>query len=609
MKHLFLIINFLCFCTCYSQKEQLLMFVHTHPSVFTDDEGLHVAHQMLTALVQQAAPILMSENVWQHVVLRSERFTKALQDTQSLQQDIVDLYKKTNQTILHENGDCHKVTTLLDNAWYQQHYPRLAKVDADVIKQLHFDFFCYYAFDYIKNYVVYHLLEGYVLCIPNNQSDNFNLHQAKKMTYSQVKKPTFKKHSFALHQVLTKYLKKSKNCSWCFYLTGHGYHKDADHPEPMVAGMTLHAFSKLLHALNNKTFHTSLLTYSSCYAAGEHSIIPYQQIIQGNQQNLHLDYPVIMMSLADSPTYVFGLPSGFKLPPYNQNMTLQNSDIDNKQLQFYFLQNFKKFCDITRLKQSAIELARALNPYVQCFSEVCNVTRIENIPLLRKKHSSYFVPLDTSVVQSLLQDSPQDVTVNSKKSALLWYVKHHNGTIMLSHTLPMFISMLPGRQVHRAFMLQASASNFETLIREVFLAIDDMKDESIYLFDKLSCQVTIPQISSDTITMLDNVVVLPAGTWLPSFAQLGASCYVYAEHNRQGYWIIFNQHKQLHDVIPLSGKQQDIFNIFKALLLQESRFGSRLSLSKLMSSEYFNQRKSLEQKLLTHCLQQHICKE
>lgn len=605
-----LLLSTIIFLNCITiepKSHQLLMFIHAHSSSFSDEEGLNVAHQMLTACIQKAAPILVSENIWQHVVLRRERFVESLKDSSSMQSKLFDVYKVANNMI-KKHKDASKVNGLLHDDWYKKRYPKLATLESEVLKHLQFDFFCFYVFEYLKGFTVYRLLEGYLLFIPQGMSDGLCVQDMKEITFKSLQKPVFKKKSIDLHHIMKKYLCPNKEKSWCFYLTGHGYHKDQEHVESMVAGMPLEAFKKLLNALNNQTFTTKLLAYSSCYAAGEHAIISYQYDENGLKKDLQLAYPVLMMSLTDSPTYVFGVPSGFKLPPYSHRSSLKSTEMYQNGLQFYFLQNFNKFCKCARSNTCTITMARSLNPYVRCISSACDVTKVENIPLIRHAYQSCFVPLDKSTITCLTKEQNEHIEVKNK-AALLWYVKKYAGTIRLTHRLPVFVSMIPASQVHYAHELQAQEVSLSELIRKSFLSIDDMHEQKIYLFDRLSCSINLEAMSKKRLTYVDNVMILTAGKWLPVFAQQDASCYVYAEHNGQGYWLIFNHDKELDSVIVLDSEQKDVVNKFKALLMQECSVHSHLSVQQLLSSHYFEKRKLLQQELLMTCLKEKICKD
>lgn len=591
----------------FADHHQLLMFIHTPESSFTDEEGLNVTHQMLTAFVQGAAPILVSENMWQHVVLRKERFSQALKDTTSMQSSIVDLYKVTNQTIAKSLGDYNIVNKSLHHTWYAKKYPKLAVLDPQVLKHLLFDFFCYYVFDYVDDFTAYRLPEGYLLCLPKNKQTGFCLQQVKRVNLKQLEKPIFSKKSANVHTVLKKYICTNKKQSWCFYVTGHGYHKDSIHPESLVAGMPINAFKQLLSTLNNKTFQTALLAYSSCYAAGEHSILSYQQEVKGVKKDLILDYPVLMMSLTDAPTYVFGVPSGFKLPPYGRGTILRSSDVYKNALQFYFLQNFNDFCEAACKGQCTIKMARALNPYIRCISSACDVTKVENLPLVRQAHQSCFVPLDKSVVQCLTKPGHHEIIVDNK-AALLWYIKQYSSSIILQGQLPAFVSMIPGSQVHHGARIVAQNVDLQKLVASLFLSIDDTHTQNLYIFDRVECSIALTDISEKQLDALENVVVLSTGSWLPAFAQQDASCYLYGEYKQQGYWIVFNQHKEIQSVIKLDPDQQDIMYRFRLLLMQECSFGRQLSIPQLLSSDYFEQSRALQKELLAQCLQQQICK-
>lgn len=585
-----------------SVDQSLLMFLHTQSQSFGDEEGLNIAYQAMTAIVQHAAPILMSENIWQHIVIRKDRFKQGLQNKNSMQTAVVAMHKKVNELVRKNKGDVSVVNRSCDDLWYHQQYSELSQLDQNSYKHLLFDYFCYYVFDYLDDWKVYQLSGGYLLWIFHNKHQGFNLKNIKLKSKSDLAKPIFLEHSCKLDQVLRMCISVDKSVKWSFYATGHGFHKDDQQSQSGVVGMTLQSFKKVLKFLND-CISTKLFVYSSCFGAGQHAVIPYQD---DNRDTL-LSYPVIIVSLTDAPAYVFGVPSGLKLPPYSSDNFLTPINIDHQGLRPVFLQRFDTFCKCVKSGKIDAALSKTINPYLQCDFDHCTILKIENVPLIRRAYSSFFVPLDGFKLYCITKSSDQAIELHDKE-ACLWYVNAYLGTINISKKLPIFVSMIPGGQVHFGRDLQAQGFEISELIGSLFLSIDDIHEQNIYLFDKVSCSVMIPDISPEKLYELEQVLILPAGQWLPSFQQKGAACYVYVQVKDHMYCLCFDQNKQISYVQELENEQIVIINRFKKFLLEENMFGQDATISTLLSSQYFHQRNQLKKDLLYTCLQEKVCK-
>lgn len=587
----------------YSDDRELLMFVHTHIKPLDDEDGLNVAYQALTAIMQKAAPILMTENIWQHVVQRKDRFASGLQYEKSLHQLVMNVHHDTNTMIKDHQNDISFVNQALNYAWYRQHYRALSELDQQSLKYLMFEYFCYYVFNYLSKWNVYRLAEGYLLFIPQNQSNKGFCLQGKSVIDSkELARSIFQSDSSDLASVLKKYLCKNSLISWSFYLTGHGFHQEDDYAQAGVAGLSLQQFHQLLLCLDTHCL-TKFFVYSSCYGAGQHAIVPYQ--IDG--QDLLLSYPIILISLTDAPAYVFGLPSGLKLPPYDAQYFLVKNDVGDKGLKTHLLQKFRSFCKQLKSGTNDISLVRFLNPNIQCDYKSCNIIKIENVPLIRKAYSPYFLPLDQSGLSCIIKSNGKQIDLDDKK-ACLFYVNQYFGTIVISKNIPVFVSMIPGRQVHYIKSLQASDFDFASLIQSLFLSIDDLHEQNIYLFDNITCSVLLPQVFPEVVHKIEQVLVLTAGQWLPSFAREDASCYVYAYYKNGVYAIVFGHNKEIQTVYKLNSAQKKILQQFKQFLLQENEYGHGVALKVLLSSSHYKKLSDIQKNLLNQCQRQEACK-
>lgn len=597
------IIFCLFFSAMQSKDQQLLLFLDTKSQALGDEDGLNIAYQALTAIVQHAAPILMSENVWQHVVSRKNRYESFLENQNSVQHALVSMHTYVNHLLITSKKDVSFLNQSLDNAWYAQQYGSLSQLDQSSYKHLLFDYFCYYVFDYFDNWNVYQLSGGYLLWIPYKRNHGFNLKHVKVISKSDIIKPFSSHKSSDLETVLQSCLSKDRSIQWSIYATGHGFHEDSQQNQPEVIGMTLYSFKKVLNFFND-AISTKLFVYSSCFGSGQHAVIPYQE----KNKDMLLSYPVIIICLTDAPAYVFGVPSGLKLPPYNESCFLTSDHVNKLGLQPFFLQDFRAFCQYARAGKVDAVLARTINPYLQCDSDHCVILKIENVPLIRRAFSSFFVPLNGFNLCAITNSSDQAIEFYDK-DACLWYVNFYPGIIKLSTKLPSFVSMIPGNQVHYAKELHAQKSDFVELIKALFLSIDDIQEQNIYLFDKVCCSCMIPKISSQKLCELEQVLIVPSGQLLPSFAQKEASCYVFAQSGKRVFTLCFNQNKQLESVQGLDSEQIKMLQRFKQLLLKECNFEKKSLISARLSSQHFYKKNQLRKKLLQTCLQEKICKE
>lgn len=594
-----LIVLLIIFHMNHSKEQQLCMFIH-QDNMLTDDEGMNVAHQFLTLLVQKACPLLISQTLWDHVVKRKNRFDNLTNVQSSLQSEVVRLHQITNTMIQQYNGNVHILNKLLNQLWFAQNFKQLASLNHEALNILFFDYFCSKLEAQLESWNVYCLPEGYILCIPKKDKEyHFCLDQLKSLYYRDMQHINRTEKKQSISKLLQKYL-CVEDVVWSFYLTGHGHHKDEEHGHACIAGMDMQDFQNFLLTLNSRLIKTKVLVYSSCYSAGEHSVLPYRFA----DKDMLLKYPVIMISCMDAPTYVFGVPAGLRLPPYHKDNILTKQDVLSKQLHWHLMQNFHEFVAQTKKGQFERTLAHAVSPYVHCEEDICNATKIENLPLIRKAGQLHFMPLDESLVSMIQQQSKKYINVGNT-SAVMLYVKKYLGIISITSKLPTFVSMVPGNQVHCISKLEAKNHTFTELITSCFMTVEDEHEQNIYLFDTIRCKVDIT--SDKQQSELYNVVIIPSGPWMPQFVDKDAELYVYAQQGDNSYWISFAHGKPTTKII-LNAEQVIIMKKFISLLKQQCSFGDNFSMKQLLSADHFMNRVKLHDQLLQECLQDLICK-
>lgn len=603
MKLLKIIICFvlvLVYRDAYTAEQSLLIFLDTPGHVLSDEGGMNVAHQTLTAIVQQAAPVLIAQDVWNHIIKRQQRFEKGLALEGSVEQQINLLYQTTNQMI-KQGIDKETLNQTLDRSWYKENFPQLADLSDDLLKKVMFDFFCYVSRPMLNHFSWYRVQDSFLLGLPHHAHHGFLNTSLQKLSSDECAQQFFNNRKVTLLQVLENLLDIQAGCRWNFYMTGHGHRKDDQHNQAIISGLSIHQFRDFLLWINSKIV-TNLLVYSSCYSAGTHLVEPYQQ--DGKPLKLH--YPVIVTCLTDSPTYTFGLASGIKLPPYDQQIFLESWDIHQQGLSWYFMQNFSKFVQLAGKKNRYKECAYNVSAYKECNSSWCTLSKLENIPLIRYSEKTVFVPIDSSFVQAILHDSGSNRIID-QKDALLWYVKEYHGTIIIQNKLPQFVSMIPGDGVFMIHRCDASSYNLRQIILQSFFSIDELVSQQIFIFDHINCRLDFTTNGLSGLQRLHNVMIVPAGKFQPIFVpknSLGSCFFTYAGKT---YWVTVQQNQKLSNLVILDAHQKKLLERFKKIVYQDIAESKRDNAESLLMPASFNHRTNVLQHQLQKCIHQKVC--
>lgn len=588
----------------FSIDQTLLIFLDTQGEKFDEDEGLNVAYQLLTAMSQQAAPILTTQAVWNHVLNSRNNFQQQLSSGHGAANELLKLYEEVNKKISIGLSSVQEINETYDKSWYDKNFRLLSKHSEGELKLIKFHFFCYNFKFCMDNWKFYLLDGGYLLMVPAgiHKNELFRLHGEQLLTYEKLMISKVAPYRACLDFILKKYLNRSMELSWSFYLTGHGHHKGKFHAQSMIAGMSVSGFRDFLLFLNND-IKTKVLVYSSCYSSGMHAIEPYQQ----DDKDLVLRYLVFVTCLTDGPMYIFGIPSGVKLPPYDSNNKLEESDVRGQGLQNYFIQNFMQFCSLLKSKSISPRLIDTISPYRSCVKEKCELTRLENIPLVRYAGSTYFVPLCSDFVTTIFKNASPLIEIENK-AAILWYVKNYKGSIVLKGRLPQFISMVPGDSVTNIQRLDASAFDIALVIANSFFAVEDMFCQQIFLINELQGNLNLPYLNLNSGDLLKNVMIIPSGAWLPLGVDSKILGHVYFERLGNAYHLSLNDKKQIVASTLLTREQRVEFDKFRQLLIKECLFDSlAISTKKLLSSCQLKKRDAFNKKLFNECLQRRIC--
>jgi len=573
----------------HGQQRCLLIFQDIETQQLTDIAGMNVAHQLLTALLQKgSATILVASDVWNHILMRRDRFNAACLQPESASCEVKSLVEEINQKIKNK-ADLKFINSFFNDAWYQKTYPILARLNSDSYKAVLFDFFCAQLDRLIKPWTAYRLDGGYVLLVLQGYDQGFHITLAQKVERSQL----FARHepllSISLVSCLSSLLQHQD--SWTIYLTGHGNHIDTTHDIELIAGMTIEQFQQLLMFLND-ALKTNILVYSSCYSSGMHLIEPYKK----SGKDLLLNYPVVATCLTDAPVYVFGLPAGLKLPPYDTTFYLEPSDVSAQGLQWYVMQKFNDFCRYSVTRKNIKKIAQSVTVYQECTNSLCDLAKIENIPLVRKPNQTFFVPIDRRYVDCVIHDSVQAL-VSDNKAGLLWYTKQYRGAVILKQRIPQFISMLPGDGVIWVDTINAAGFFMKDFIGQAFFAVEDMHDVQIFICDKLiTKQLTVHQF-----------MIIPKSSWVPQGISAGTKGVCLYQQGKEFFAIAINGPAALQEPVKISNDSCLVVQKLWELLRQESKYQPNDSVESILSVSAVQDHTDFHQKLLRSCREQDIC--
>jgi len=577
---------FLVLCIAFTlsahvQQQSLLIFQDTYKTLFTDITGMNVAHQVLTGLIQKAAPMIVAYDVWNHVLKCQQRFKKNVHDKKSQHYQIQSLVNDVNRMVV-QGSTVKTLNETFNNDWYNKQYSELAKLNSDVLKTLKFDYFCSNIFDILDDWNVYSIDNAYILFLPKNSSQLcFNMLYAQRLSQHDILQQCEQNKRSTLIDILSKIL-LIKNIRWNMYLTGHGQHADNANDFCLIAGMLIDQFREFLIFLNTK-IKTNILVYSSCYSSGTHLIDSYCDY---EKKDLILGYPILVTCLTDAPVYVFGIPAGIKLPPYDEKNYLEDRDIKHQGLTWYLMQNFNDFCKYS-LSNDVIKIAQSIVVYQECNKNDCVLESLENIPLFRKKGSNFFIPVDTTYVDCILHDSHESRVVKNKH-AILWYIQQYQGLITILDRLPKLISMIPGDSSLWVHSVKTESFTFQQFVKESFFSIDDICSNHTFL-----CDTFLGQNQT-----LQHCMVILNNNWVPNFVNkksLGFCCYIVDD---QWYWFSIDSNKQIVLEQKATVEQKNIFKKLWKYLQKKSQYQQDLTADKKFSLKNYQQRKDYDCKLL-----------
>jgi len=254
--------------------------------------------------------------------------------------------------------------------------------------------------------------------------------------------------------------------------------------EKIINSLSFAEFKKVLHFLNSD-ISCSLLLYSSCYAGGEHLVIPYQ----GATQKLSYDCIVVSVSDAlsfqDSPMLL--------LPPYKcsvqnsqtfiQGITEDSFDVTEKRLKPYTSTRFDLFFKQAHTgRSSSEELVQYLHPYIRDGKPL--VEYLENVPHLRPKGAPHFNLIEKKPSLTVL---PPSGTISSELH-IGFLERPRYGKLAFPGSLKALVSLKPGPTSHLFEQIDSPLPLTE--LCKIFLALPSLPTPKLFWIKEVRCTDT-----------------------------------------------------------------------------------------------------------------------
>ena len=466
-----LLFPFLFCINLVAEQRNLLIFLDKDQEERVDND-FNVSYQFVIGLMQKPGYILVSQSLLRIIMQRRNSFVKNIENEKSVEHQFLEMFKVVEENVATQS--IHDANSMMNRQWFENLFPQVAALSMEDYKQVAFNFFCFYVFKNIfAEWNFFETGQGLILCeICKGKSRGLTERECNSL-------PNVQQGSIVV--ALSSFIKNKKD-KWVIYLSGHGYHCDDTKPNALVSGMLVEEFRDFLQFLDKK-MNTTLLAYNSCFAGGKDGLSVYKQ----NNKEIKLSYSIIMTSITDAPSYIFGTPSSFRLPPYEYNNQLDESQVVNGELYPFFLQNFSDFFSYAHKQLCGSECMFLINHYKECLEQGCSIYKIENIPMIRDVGSVQFLPLDDQYY--FVMNNKNDATVIAdNQKAILWYQEKYNGSLYCIGSVPVFISMLHEKKnQHRIHELIVS-TDIASFLRQAFVLFEEQNTETIWNIDLLTVQ-------------------------------------------------------------------------------------------------------------------------
>ena len=257
--------------------------------------------------------------------------------------------------------------------------------------------------------------------------------------------------------------------------------------ENIICSIPATEFQAVLRFLNTQV-NTSILLYTSCFGGGEHLVIPYTNDTE------KLSFDCISGSVSDAESYQ-DTPM-LLLPPYKcikgtseqiiQGISEDSFDTHNKCLAPFSTVHFGEFFKGVRTTVSnAFNLIHCLHPYTNTHKKRHAIIPrfLENIALERPAGSTSFTL--AGPCPALVSAPPSGII--SSEADVLFFEKPSYGTIKLSGSLPISISLTPGPAYHVIDSLEAQKHALSSVL-DSFLELKTLNSPKLFWIKKLVCK-------------------------------------------------------------------------------------------------------------------------
>ncbi len=590
MRKLFVIFFLFYFCNLDGDDRNLAIFIDTMHQETVKSEDINMTHQCITALQQRASLVMVSRGLWKNIIERKKRFEKKLEDTQSLESEMMRLYTRTNQELKAVHYHLTTINQKLQQSWFAQNFPVIAALSAEDFNQVRFNFLCYmFNFD-TTQWRVYNAHTGMLLFVPKES----NYHADEQYQVSNEEE-LYKQSNQKLHLIATfEKLFNSTKDRWVIYMSGHGHPKNGPQ-SAHIAGVSIEDFRSLLLFFNEQ-MQIQVLVYSTCYGGGVHTVEPYEQ--------LSLRYPVMVTALTDAPTFAFGLFEGTKLPPYDAHFKLYPTDVQKgKGLLPYSMQNYAAFFKRAWKGLFDIHLIQYISQFFQCNYGLCHVQKIENFPLIRYPFALVFRPVHDTMLIQLVQPVTNSNGLTSSKPLLLYVKKIKK--IKIDRSVPI-ISMIPGPADHEISELIAVQLPFSKLLMEAFLFLDDVQPYKNFMLKKVWCKNDL--IPATKSNVFDRVMVISQPELFPRWIKQVCKAVIFFQC--QGIWYgAVVQDQKIEELMPLDVDQIETVVYLEQVIKASVDHDQYATVDQLLSFDSYREHKGYQAELVDACVSMKVCKK
>lgn len=322
--------------------------------------------------------------------------------------------------------------------------------------------------------------------------------------------------------------------SWNIFIMGHGLNNVEGND--VIADISIPEFRQCLSFFNTE-ITTNSLCYKTCYGGGSHLVDAYKTSGSPDIYN----YTIISCCLTDSICFGY-LPQVFiktrsvtdtALSASGSQKTKKNNNKKTKKtekgLAFSPSMDFVRYFDhVHSSGEDAVkkvhDMTQVIN-FLDSFINIQSIHDVANIPLIRAKNTTKFVPVKINGMQHITQDiAAKKIVIDAYTKLVLLEAPDIMAPIVVTFSMkvptfgeylsadymPMIVSMIPGNSLHCCVLLEAPSIPMNQLLRG-FGVLPHHCFEKLFFFKKIVCKKgsaydTLGTISGSTVTF-NNVVI------------------------------------------------------------------------------------------------------